>query len=135
MSCANETHIPGRVSARRLALDLCVRLSQALGKGLSSQEAPMNPLLARWFRIRDYLTEDFLGGPKVVKFAWSINLQKGGTLFFMLGLMYGFGDFSATAWTYAALHGSYGLIWLLKDRLFPDAGWPKELPVGGGGDP
>lgn len=91
----------------------------------------MNPLLARWFRIRDYLTEDFLGGPKVVKFAWSINLQKGGTLFFVLGLMYGFGDFSATAWTYAALHGSYGFIWLLKDRVFPDPAWQKKLTVGG----
>ena len=91
----------------------------------------MNPLLARWFRIRDYLTEDFLGGPKVVKFAWSINLQKGGTLLFVLGLMYGFGDFSATAWTYAALHGSYGFIWLLKDRVFPDPAWQKKLTVGG----
>src|SRR5436305_393290 len=79
----------------------------------------MNPLLARWFRLRDYLTEDFLGGPKVVKFAWSINLQKGSTLFFVLALMAAFGDFSATAWTYAALHGSYGCIWLLKDRAIP----------------
>jgi protein-S-isoprenylcysteine O-methyltransferase Ste14 len=91
----------------------------------------MHPLLARWFRIRDFLTDDFLGGPRVVKFAWSINLQKGGTLFFVLGLMAWFGDFSVTAWTYAALHGSYGLIWLLKDSVFPDPAWQKKLTIGG----
>ncbi|MGZ6144137.1 MAG: methyltransferase family protein, partial [Myxococcales bacterium] len=91
----------------------------------------MSPLLERWIRIREYLTEDFLGGPKLVKFAWSINLQKGGTLFFVLALMVAFDDFSTTAWTYAALHGSYGLVWLLKDHVFPDPAWQKKLTVGG----
>ncbi len=91
----------------------------------------MSPLLARWFRIRDYLTDDFLGGPKIVKFAWAINLQKGGTLVFVLALMAWFGDFSTTAWTYAALHGSYGIIWVLKDTVFPDPAWQKKLTIAG----
>lgn len=38
---------------------------------------------------------------------------------------------TATAWTYAALHGSYGLAWLLKDRVFPDPSWEKRITFGG----
>ena len=91
----------------------------------------MSPALARWFKLRDYLTDDFLGGPKIVKFAWAINLQKGGTLFFVLALMAATGDFSATAWTYAGLHGSYGIVWIIKDTIFPDPAWQKKLTVAG----
>ncbi len=87
--------------------------------------------LDHYLRLRDYLTEDFLGGPKALKFAWVINLQKGGTLPFVLGLMWWYDCWSATAWVYLGLHGSYGLIWLLKDRLFPDPGWEKPVTFGG----
>ena len=45
-----------------------------------------------------------------------------------------------TAWTYAALHGTYGLLWVVKSSVFPDASWEKPagvfkaegVPVGGG---
>ena len=91
----------------------------------------MSPLLSRYLAFRAYMTEDFLGGPHVVKFAWSINLQKGGTLFFVLGLMAYFNVWTTTACVYAALHGSYGFIWLLKHLVFRDPGWEKMLTVGG----
>jgi len=91
----------------------------------------MTSLLDRWLALRDHLSEDFLGGPKVVKLAWVINLQKGGTLFFVLGLMVAFDVFTPTAWTYAALHGSYGLVWLLKELVFPDPGWQRRITIGG----
>jgi protein-S-isoprenylcysteine O-methyltransferase Ste14 len=87
-------------------------------------------MLDRWLKLRDYLSEDFLGGPKAIKLAWSVNLQKGGTLPFVLALMFAFDNFTATAWTYAALHGSYGLLWLLKDAVFPDPSWEKKVTVG-----
>jgi protein-S-isoprenylcysteine O-methyltransferase Ste14 len=87
--------------------------------------------LDRYFRLRDHLTEDFLGGPKALKFAWVINLQKGGTLPFVLALMGWYDVWTVTAWVYLGLHGSYGLIWLLKDALFPDPGWEKKITVGG----
>lgn len=77
------------------------------------------------------LSENFLGGPKVVKMSWVINLQKGGTLPFVLLLMWAYQDFGPAAWVYAGLHGSYGLIWLLKDRVMPDPGWEKKLTLGG----
>ncbi|MEM6993769.1 MAG: DUF1295 domain-containing protein [Myxococcota bacterium] len=91
----------------------------------------MHPWLAAWIKIRDYLSDDFLGGPKVVKLAWAINLQKGATLLFVLALMVGFDNFSVTAWTYAALHGSYGILWLLKEWIFPDPSWQRKVTFGG----
>ena len=87
--------------------------------------------LDRWLRLRDHLSDDLLGGPRVLKAAWVINLQKGGTLPFVLALMWRFDCWSATAWTYAALHGSYGLCWLLKDRVFPDPNWEKKITFAG----
>jgi len=91
----------------------------------------MHPLLVRWLQLRDYLQADFLGGPRVLKLSWVINLQKGGTLPFVLLLMAVTGNTSTTAWIYAALHGSYGLCWLLKDRTFPDPGWEQRVTFGG----
>ncbi len=78
----------------------------------------------------EHVGVDFLGGPRVLKAAWVINLQKGSTLLFVLGLMWRFDVWTPTAWTYAALHGSYGVAWLLKDRLFPDPNWEKRITFG-----
>lgn len=88
-------------------------------------------MLEKWLKLRDYFTEDFLGGPKLLKLAWVINLQKGGTLFFVLALMAAYDVWTATAWVYLGLHGSYGLVWLLKDRVFPDPNWEKRTTFGG----
>ena len=33
-----------------------------------------------------------------------------------------------TAWTYLALHGTYGFLWLGKSRLFPDKQWERPVP-------
>jgi protein-S-isoprenylcysteine O-methyltransferase Ste14 len=91
----------------------------------------VSALLSAWDRFRDYIANDFLGGPRPLKAAWVINLQKGGTLPFVLFLMWHFDVWTPTAWTYAALHGSYGLAWLLKDRLFPDPNWERRVTFGG----
>jgi len=34
-----------------------------------------------------------------------------------------------TAWVYLALHGSYGLMWVLKSRIFPDQQWEKSTSL------
>jgi protein-S-isoprenylcysteine O-methyltransferase Ste14 len=91
----------------------------------------MGGVLTRWLAFRDYLVEEFGGGPKAVKLAWAINLQKGGTLPFVLALMVAFDAWTPTAWTYLGLHGSYGLVWLLKEIVFPDPGWQKKVTFGG----
>lgn len=91
----------------------------------------MRPALERWLSIRTHLSEDAFGGPRVLKLNWVINLQKGGTLPFVLALMALTDTWTATAWTYLALHGSYGLIWLGKDAIMPDARWQKRITLGG----
>jgi protein-S-isoprenylcysteine O-methyltransferase Ste14 len=91
----------------------------------------VSPLLKRWLDLRAHLSQDFLGGPRVLKLNWVINFQKGGTLPFVLALMALTDTWTATAWTYLALHGSYGLIWLLKDRVMPDARWQARITFGG----
>ncbi len=58
----------------------------------------------------------------------SINLSKGLTTPFVLGLMIVYQNFSVAAWAYLALHGTYGILWLLKDRIFPDKQWEQDYP-------
>ncbi len=67
-----------------------------------------------------------------MKIKHPINLHKGLTLFIILGLMTFYQNFSITAYVYLALHGSYGILWLLKDRIYPDKSWEEEMPVGVG---
>lgn len=88
-------------------------------------------------RINDWLMFDCLGGPRPWKLAWVINFQKAGTFPVLLLLMayYSTRTPAATApatWTYVAMHGSYGLVWLLKDFAFPDPNWQRRATIGGG---
>ncbi len=82
-------------------------------------------------RLSDYLSTSFLGGPRVLKFAWVVNFQKGATLFWVLLLMWAYQNFSVQAWVYLALHGTYGICWLMKDAVFPDPNWQRRVTFGG----
>jgi protein-S-isoprenylcysteine O-methyltransferase Ste14 len=83
-------------------------------------------------RVTDYLVNDFGGGPRPWKFAWVINVQKAGT-FPLLGVFIAwYQNTSTAAWVYLALHGSYGLVWIVKDLAFPDPAWQHRVTVGGG---
>ena len=95
-----------------------------------STEKP--PQWVAWLdRFITLLSEDFLGGPKRLKFAWSINLHKGMTAFVVLLLMLIYRNFSTAAWMYLALHGSYGFIWLFKHFTFADRKWEVKITYGG----
>ena len=59
-------------------------------------------------------------GPKIFTVHIIVNLQKSATLFTMYLLMIYFNNYSKGAYIYLSLHGTYGLIWLLKDMTFPD---------------
>ena len=59
-----------------------------------------------------------------------VNLHKGSTSIFVLGLMLAYQNFTLGPWVYLSLHGTYGLLWLLKDRLYPDKQWEQEIPLG-----
>ena len=59
-----------------------------------------------------------------------INLHKGLTFFFVLALMVAYQNFTIGPWVYLALHGTYGFMWLLKDRIYPDKRWEQDVSIG-----
>lgn len=90
---------------------------------------------SRALRIREWtdaLTGDFLGGPRPWKFSHVINAQKAGTPLFLLALMLVYQAWSTREWLYFALHGGYGIVWLIKDLAFPDPAWQRRITIGGG---
>ena len=58
-----------------------------------------------------------------------INLHKGLTPIVVLGLMVIYDNFSTPAWIYLSLHGTYGILWLLKEKLFPDPYFKDEMGI------
>ncbi|MBW4429002.1 MAG: DUF1295 domain-containing protein [Nostoc desertorum CM1-VF14] len=64
-----------------------------------------------------------------MKTKYAINLHKGLTFFFVLGLMFVYQNFTVGAWVYLALHSTYGFLWLLKDQLFPDKQWEQFVSI------
>lgn len=83
-------------------------------------------------RFTTWVSQDCGGGPRPWKLAWVVNFQKCGTFFFLGALMAWYGNTSVAAWVYLALHGTYGLVWLLKDLAFPDPNWQKRVTLLGG---
>jgi protein-S-isoprenylcysteine O-methyltransferase Ste14 len=69
---------------------------------------------------------------KIMKIKYVINLHKFLTFLVVLGLMAAYDNYSIAAWVYLALHGTYGLMWLIKDRIYPDKQWEQELPIAAG---
>ncbi len=67
-----------------------------------------------------------------MKIKHAINLHKGLTGLVVVGLMLLYQNFTIGAWVYLALHSTYGLLWLLKDRLYPDKQWEPEISIGQG---
>ncbi|NCQ68195.1 MAG: DUF1295 domain-containing protein [Microcystis aeruginosa W13-15] len=64
-----------------------------------------------------------------MKIKHAINWHKFLSFLIILGLMAFYNNFTPLAWIYLALHGTYGLMWLIKDRLYPDQQWEKEIPL------
>lgn len=50
-----------------------------------------------------------------------VNLQKGFTGLVVVFSMFYFNNFNPGLYLYLSLHGTYGLVWLLKDSAFPDS--------------
>ncbi len=60
-----------------------------------------------------------------------IDLHKLATGPFVLVLMLTYDAFTPAAWTYLALHGSYGIAWVLKDVTVGDRKWRHRVGLGG----
>ena len=56
-----------------------------------------------------------------------INLHKGLTIFVVSGLMIFYKNYSIAAWVYLSLHGTYGILWLLKEKIFPDPYFKEKI--------
>ena len=59
-----------------------------------------------------------------------IDSHKGATALAVLAMMaiYGRWD-NPTAWVYLALHGTYGFLWILKSRIYPDKQWEARAGI------
>ncbi len=109
---------------------------------MASTQSPARPYPApawvqRMRALNEYVTYDFGGGPRMLKAAWVINFQKAGTFVFLGLLMWLYAEdtpaaTSTAAWIYLALHGGYGIVWIIKDLAFPDPNWQRRLTIGGG---
>ena len=59
-----------------------------------------------------------------------IDIHKGATAPVVLGLIIYFNQWeNTTAWVYLALHGSYGIMWVLKSKIFPDTTWEAACSI------
>jgi hypothetical protein len=68
-----------------------------------------------------------------VKQSHFIDSHKGVTFLAVLILMALYDQWqNPTAWVYLALHGTYGLLWVLKSRIFPDRRWEQYTGLGFG---
>ena len=67
-----------------------------------------------------------------MKIKHPINLHKLLTFAVVLSMMAIYQNFTIAPWIYLALHGCYGLMWLIKDSLYPDRQWSEEIGIGMG---
>ena len=66
-----------------------------------------------------------------MKQKYFIDSHKAVTGLVVLGMMAIYDQWqNPTAWIYLALHGSYGILWVLKSRIFPDRQWEQRTGVG-----
>lgn len=104
-------------------------LSPAPPRPPHAYDAPL--FIQKMAALSRYMSQSFLGGPRLVKLSSVINFQKAGTFLFVGFLMVAYQNTSAAAWVYLALHGTYGLCWLLKHATFPDPSWDVRITLGG----
>ena len=64
-----------------------------------------------------------------MKVGTAINIHKALVTPVVLGLMLFFNNWSTEAFIYLAIHGSYSILWLIKDSLYPDKRFDQKLPA------
>lgn len=64
-----------------------------------------------------------------MKTGTAINIHKALVTPVVLGLMWYFNNWSTEAFIYLAIHGSYSILWLIKDTLYPDKRFEEKMPT------
>jgi len=88
-----------------------------------------SPFMETFIPIYDWICFDLPPGPPLIPMRYYVNLHKGGMPFLILSMMAYFNNYSLSCWVYLALHGSYGLVWLLKDFTFPDGSFERSTTL------
>ncbi|CAD7934628.1 unnamed protein product [Amoebophrya sp. A120] len=83
-----------------------------------------------WGTVVDFLGFNLGPGFIMIRMCHIVNAFKGATLPFCIFLMHHFDNFSAPCLTYTALHGSYGVLWVLKEHWCPDRRFHERVPLG-----
>ena len=63
----------------------------------------------------------------IFKSRYVINTHKATTIPFIVALMFHYENFGIGPYVYLALHGTYCILWLLKELYFPDKAWDQPL--------
>lgn len=64
-----------------------------------------------------------------MKVSTAINIHKALVTPLVLGLMWFYQNWSTEAFIYLAIHGSYSILWLIKDSLYPDKRFEERQPA------
>jgi hypothetical protein len=99
-------------------------------KVLSSSDltpSPQTYSLAEWV---NWSTYSLPPTTKTFTLAAYANFHKFTMIFYIVGLMWYYGNYSLGCCVYAALHGSYGFLWNLKTMAFPDKGHQQRMSIG-----
>ena len=65
-----------------------------------------------------------------MKQKYFIDSHKGATAPFVFFLIVFFDQWeNITAWVYLAIHGSYGMMWMLKSKIFGDKTWERKCSL------
>ena len=65
-----------------------------------------------------------------MKQKYFIDIHKGLNSVFIVFLMYYFNSWdNLIAWIYLSLHGTYGILWILKSQIFPDKQWENKTSI------
>ncbi len=98
------------MTAKFLAGKICLVTGGAQGLWRGAMEIPIQGRMEMTFKQKYF-----------------INSHKGLTFLAILALIAWFGRWdNVTAWVYLALHGTYGILWVLKSLVFPDRQWETD---------
>jgi protein-S-isoprenylcysteine O-methyltransferase Ste14 len=97
-------------------------------KGQASLLAQYATLMNRFIQ---FISVDFLGGPRLLTQALVINTAKFLYVALGVGYLYYSENFTPGAFVFVALCGSYGVIWLMKHFAFRDPRWEQPITFGG----
>ena len=79
----------------------------------------------------DWIIYEIPPGPPIIPMYYYVNGHKGTLPIVFFAMMIYYKNFSLGAWLYLALHGSYGMFWMLKDYTFPDKSFQRKVTIVG----